>query len=709
MEKIKWLIVLSIVCLFLMNPIIQKNSNLEMTTPPTAKKRPKDVTVHNDIRIDNYGWLREKTSPEVLNHLDNENQFSHTNMVHTQPLQDRLFREMKRRLKENDQTAPHKWKDYWYYSRTEQNKQYSIYVRKKDSPDAKEEITLDLNAFSTKHDYVFLSGYKISPNQTLLAYTIDFDGSENYILKFKDLNSNKHLSDELTGLAESVEWANDNETLFYVIRDDASRPFQLWRHTLGTDQSEDKLIYEEKDESYHMELKRSKSGQYLFMILGSNITTECWVLDRDFPKSDFNLMQKRRDGIEYEPMHQGNRFLILTNDKSLNYKLVSAPINSPNVKNWEDVIPHRNDIKLEEVESFENNIAVFERINGNVNINIYTPDFTDVHTVELPDSLYEVGADYNLEYNTQALRFYFTSFTIPYSYYDYLMEDKELVLIKRDPVLGGYNPEKYESKRLFAKAHDGKKIPLSLFYKKGIKLNGNNPVYLDGYGSYGATYDPAFSSRRLSLVDRGVIYVRAHIRGSSFLGRGWYNDGKLGNKQNTFSDFISSAEYLISEKYTSNNKIVIYGGSAGGLLIGAVLNQSPHLFKAAIADVPFVDVINTMLDESIPLTVIEYDEWGNPNLLEDYNHMIAYSPYDNIKSQEYPALLVIAGLNDPRVGYWEPAKWVAKLRELKTDDNILLLKTHMGAGHFSSSGRYDYLKDVAFYYAFALDQLGISK
>ncbi|MBL7014087.1 MAG: S9 family peptidase [Candidatus Marinimicrobia bacterium] len=701
--------VLVIVSLFIINPMIQNNESKKMSIPAKAKKMPTNVTVHQDERIDNYAWLREKSSPDVLDYLKAENKYTKANMLHTQSVQNRLFREMKRRLKENDSTAPHKWKDYWYYSRTEKNKQYSIFVRKRETLDAKEEVTLDVNEFTADHDYVFLSGYKISPDQRMLAYTIDFDGSENYILKVKNLKSNQHLGDKLTGLAESVEWANDNKTLFYVTRDEASRPYQLWRHTLGTTQSEDYLVYEEKDESFHMELKRSKSGQFLFLMLGSNVTSECWVLNRDLPNHEFTLIQKRREGIEYEPTHQGNRFLILTNDQSLNFKLVSAPINNPGVENWEDVIPHRPAVKLEEVESFENHIAVFERIDGNVNINIYTPDFQKPSTVELPDSLYEVGADYNLEYKTQALRLYFTSFTIPYSYYDYLMNDKDLILIKRDPVIGGYNPDKYETRRLFAKAHDGKNIPLSLFYKKGIKLDGNNPVYLDGYGSYGATYDPAFSSRRLSLVDRGIVYARAHIRGSSFLGRGWYDDGKLENKQNTFSDFISSAEYLISEKYTSSNKIVIYGGSAGGLLIGAVINQKPKLFKAAIADVPFVDVVNTMLDESIPLTVIEYEEWGNPNKIKDYKHMISYSPYDNVIEQDYPALLVIAGLNDPRVGYWEPAKWVAKLREKKTDDHLLMLKTHMGAGHFSSSGRYDYLKDVAFYYAFALDQLGINK
>jgi len=709
MEKIQWFVVLVIVSLFIINPMIQNNESKKMSIPAKAKKIPTNVTVHQDERIDNYAWLREKSSLDVLDYLKAENKYTKVNMLHTQSLQNRLFREMKRRLKENDSTAPHKWKDYWYYSRTEKNKQYSIFVRKRETLDAKEEVTLDVNEFTADHDYVFLSGYKISPDQRMLAYTIDFDGSENYILKVKNLKSNQHLGDELIGLAESVEWANDNKTLFYVTRDEASRPYQLWRHTLGTTQSEDYLVYEEKDESFHMEIKRSKSGQFLFLMLGSNVTSECWVLNRDLPNHEFTLIQKRREGIEYEPTHQGNRFLILTNDQSLNFKLVSAPINNPGVENWEDVIPHRPAVKLEEVESFENHIAVFERIDGNVNINIYTPDFQKPSTVELPDSLYEVGADYNLEYKTQALRLYFTSFTIPYSYYDYLMNDKDLILIKRDPVIGGYNPDKYETRRLFAKAHDGKNIPLSLFYKKGIKLDGNNPVYLDGYGSYGATYDPAFSSRRLSLVDRGIVYARAHIRGSSFLGRGWYDDGKLENKQNTFSDFISSAEYLISEKYTSSNKIVIYGGSAGGLLIGAVINQKPKLFKAAIADVPFVDVVNTMLDESIPLTVIEYEEWGNPNKIKDYKHMISYSPYDNVIEQDYPALLVIAGLNDPRVGYWEPAKWVAKLREKKTDDHLLMLKTHMGAGHFSSSGRYDYLKDVAFYYAFALDQLGINK
>jgi oligopeptidase B len=630
-------------------------------------------------------------------------------MESTEVLQDVLYQEMRARIKEDDATAPFPFGDYIYYSRTEENKQYSIHVRKKKEGNEKEKITLDMNSFADTHDYVSLGAHAVSPNQKLLAYAIDYDGSEKYVLKIKTIENGREFSDELTNLSGSIEWANDSKTLFYVSQDDASRPYQVWRHILGTRQAEDKMIYEEKSDAYHVYLSRSKSGKFLFISLESNITSEYWFLDRDNPNGQFQILQKRRVGVEYTPYHQGDRFLIRTNDESLNFKLVSAPVGAPQRQNWVDALPHRSEVKIEDMEVFQDYVVVFERKNGNVDINIYPPDLSSFHTINLPDVLYETGSDTNLEYDTDILRIYFSSFTIPWSYYDYHMESEKLELIKRDSVLGGYDPSQYESKRLFAESHDGKKIPLSLFYKKGLDLTNGNPLFLDGYGSYGATYDPAFSSRRISLVDRDVIYVRAHVRGSSFLGRAWYENGKMGQKQNTFSDFISSAEYLIEEKITKAEKIVIYGGSAGGLLIGAVLNQRPDLFKGAIADVPFVDVVNTMLDETIPLTVIEYDEWGNPNELDAYKDMIAYSPYDNVVEQDYPSILVIAGLNDPRVGYWEPAKWVAKLRDKKTDENLLILKTHMGAGHFSSSGRFDYLKDIAFYYAFALDQFGIEK
>lgn len=709
MDSIKWTVVFIIVATFIVSPQIRTLSLNNKSHPPIAKKIPVDVSVHEKKRIDDYGWLRNKTSKDVLDHLNAENDYTQSKMRHTEKLQNRLFLEMKRRLKENDSTAPYKWKDYYYYSRTEKGKQYSIYARKKESLNAQEQVVLDLNDYDQQYDYVYLGAYKVSPNQEYLAYTLDLDGSENYTLRVKYIKNNALINDELTGLSESVEWANDNQTLFYVTRDESARPYRVWRHQLGQSQSKDELIYEETDDAYHLELKRSKSGEYLFLILESNITTECWYLNRNTPDQAFSLIQKRQVGVEYEPMHQGNRFLIMTNDHSLNYKLISAPVEEPQIENWEDVLPHRESVKLEYVESFKDFIAVFEREEGNIHATIYHADFSNSYRIELPESIYDIAPGHNLEYDTPILRFYLSSFSMPYSYYDYDVKEKSLTLIKRDPVLGGYNPENYESIRLYAPTQDGKKVPLSIFYKKGLNLKGNNPVFLYGYGSYGSTYDPSFSSRRISLVDRGVVYVQAHIRGSAFLGRQWYEDGKLSNKQNTFSDFIASAEYLIHEKVTSSNQLTIYGGSAGGLLIGAVMNQRPDLFKAAIADVPFVDVVNTMLDESIPLTVIEYDEWGNPNKKDDYKHMIAYSPYDNVKPQDYPSTLVIAGLNDPRVGYWEPAKWVAKLRELKSDQNTLLLKTHMGAGHFSSSGRYDYLKDVAFYYAFALDQMGLNK
>jgi oligopeptidase B len=675
--------------------------------PPVAKIIPKVDTLQGEIRIDNYFWLRNRDNPEVMKYLEAENKYAQEIMKPMEKLQEKLYSELLSRIKETDLTVPEKIDDYHYYTRTEEGKQYQIYCRKKGTLNAPEEVLLDLNELSVGHSYLALGIYKVSPNHQLLAYSLDTNGSEAFNLYFKNLESGKLLKDEIPNTYYSVEWANDNQTLFYTVLDEAKRPYQLYRHKLGTDSKDDLLIYQEKDQAYELYLSKTKSKKYLLMSLESETTTEVWYADADNPEEGFKTFQPRQHEVEYRLDHHFDKFYILTNEGAKNFKLMEAPLSNPSRMNWKEVLPHRDSVKIVDIEVFKNHLVIYEREKGLKKIRITNLTSNQVHYVPFLETVYTFWAERNPDFNTNLLRFNYTSLINPKSVFDYNMDTQIRELKKQDEVLGGYDLFLYQSERVFAKTLDGILVPISLIYKKGMNKNAKNPLLLYGYGAYGISSEPYFSSNRLSLLDRGFIYAIAHIRGGGEMGRYWYDQGKLLNKKNTFTDFVACAERLIAEKYTSSQKLVISGASAGGLLMGAVNNMRPDLFKAVIANVPFVDLINTIMDPSIPLTVIEYEEWGNPNNPQYYEYMRSYSPYDNIGAKNYPNLLVTAGLNDPRVAYWEPAKWTAKLRALKTDENLLLLKTNMGAGHGGASGRYDELKDVAFEYAFILYLLGI--
>lgn len=679
------------------------------TAPPIAKTQPKTNTVHEEERVDNYFWLREKSNPEVIEYLEAENRYTEAVMQHTADFQEQLYQELLARIKETDLSVPEKMGGYYYYTRTEEGKQYPIYCRKKGSLEAEEEILLDQNALADGHEYLEIGVYKISPNHQLLAYSTDTTGGESYTLCIKDLNTGQLLEDQIPDTYYSVEWANDNQTLFYTTLDAAKRPYKLYRHQLGSDPAADVLIYHETDESFFLDVSKTRSKAYLLMELENINTSEVHYLEADQPTGGFKVISPRQSELEYSVEHHSDQFLIVTNVEAVNFKLVRASVNNPSRENWEEVIPHRESVKLDSISAFQNHLAISEREDGLRKVRILNLATGEEHTVDFPEPVYTVHQGRNPEFNTGTLRFNYGSLVTPMSVFDYEMDERTRELKKQDEVLGGYDPSLYESERIFAEAADGTPIPISLVYKKGLPKDGKSPLLLYGYGSYGINSDPYFSSNRLSLLDRGFGYAIAHIRGGEEMGRMWYENGKLLHKRNTFTDFIACAEHLIGENYTASNKLIIQGGSAGGLLMGAVTNMRPELFEIVIAKVPFVDVVNTMLDASIPLTVIEYDEWGNPNEREFYDYIESYSPYDNVEAKEYPHILVTAGLNDPRVHYWEPAKWTAKLRALKTGDNRLLLRTEMGAGHAGPSGRYDYLKEIAFEYAFIFDLLEIDK
>lgn len=676
------------------------NSNI-----PKAKKISVTSRFHGITLSDDYGWLRDKDHPEAIAYLEEENRFTETALAHTQSLQETLYREMVSRIKETDDSVPVKWGDYFYYHRTEKGKQYKIYCRKKGSQDATEEILLDANTLAEGKDYFALGVYQVSPDHRLLAYSVDTDGSEKYILYVKELLSGKKLQEEIPGTYYGFAWANDNCTFFYNTVDAASRPYRLYRHELGTDHRTDKLMYEEKDERFFLEVSKTRSEKFIFMNLASKMSTEVRYLDAGQPSGDFSLFHPREENHEYFVTHHENRFLITTNDGAINFKIMQTPVSATGKENWEEMLVPREDVLIEGVDAFKDFLAVYERKNGLEHVRIYDLRKNITHEIDFPESVYTVSPAGNPEYDTSVLRFIYASLVTPPGTFDYDMEKRTRDLKKTEEV-PGYDASQYASERIYVPLPDGVLIPVSMVYKKGMVKNGNNPMLLYGYGSYGITVEPGFSSSRVSLLDRGFIFGIAHIRGGQELGRKWYEEGKLLKKKNTFTDFIACAEFLIGEKYTSNQKLAIMGGSAGGLLMGAVANIRPDLFKAVVAKVPFVDVLNTMLDAGLPLTVTEYEEWGNPNEKKYFDYILSYAPYENVEAKNYPHLLVTAGLNDPRVSYWEPAKWVAKLRDLKTDENQLLLKTNMGAGHGGASGRYDYLKEVALEYAFILDRVG---
>ncbi len=671
---------------------------------PKAKQVEHRDTTHGDVRIDQYYWLRERENQEVINYLEEENAYTEKLTEHTKKMQEKLYEEMVGRIKETDLSVPVKEDDYYYYTRTEEGKNYRIYCRKKGSLEAAEEVLLDGNQLAEGKEYFALRSFEVSDDHKLLAFAADYNGSEQYDIYVKNLETGKMLKDEIKTTGGSITWANDNETFFYTMLDPARRPYQLYRHKLGT--TNDEMVFEEKDESFFLGAYKTKSDRYIFIALGSQVTNEYRYLEADNPTGKFKLFAERKQNEEYSVTHHGDDFYIVTNDEALNFKVMKTSVGQTDRRHWETFIPHDEKVLVSNVEAFKNHLVVYGREGGFKNISIINLENNQKHEVEFPEPVYTYRGSENPDFNTNLVRFTYTSPITPNTVYDYDMNSKKFILKKEYEVLGGYDKSNYITERTFATAKDGTKVPISIAYKKGLKKNGKNPCFLQGYGSYGYSYDPAFTSTRISLMDRGFVYALAHIRGGSEMGRQWYEDGKYLKKKNTFTDFIACAEHVISEKYTTKERLAIQGGSAGGLLMGAVTNMRPDLFAAVVADVPFVDVINTMLDETIPLTVIEYEEWGNPNNKEYYDYMKSYSPYDNVEAKDYPHMLVTAGLNDPRVQYWEPAKWTAKLREVKTDDNVLVLKTNMGAGHGGASGRYERLKEVAFEYAFVIDKVG---
>ncbi len=706
------LTLLSILIIYSTQNFAQKPDTQMENKPPKANIILQTTTLDNDTFIDKYNWLKDKTNPAVIKHLEAENEYTDAIMLPTVAFQETIYNEILNRIKETDLDVPYRVSDYYYYTRTEKGKQYPIYCRKKGNLDAAEEILLDQNEFATKYQYLRLGAFSVSPDQNILAFSIDTTGAEEFSLLFKDLTTNEFLADKLDNV-NSVVWALDNKTIFYTTHDHAKRPHQLYRHTLGTTQKEDVLIFEEKDELFRISAWRSRSKEYIFLNTQSSNSDEVRYLNANKPFGDFQLISPREPEHEYSIDHStaggGDNFYILTNKGAKNFKLVVAPVSNPQQKNWKEVLPHRKNVHLTNVDFFKNYFVAYETELGIQKMRVTDLRTNKHHYIDFPEPVYSAFPSANAEFDTNVFRFTYQSFITPGSIYDYNFETQKRTLLKQTEVLGGYDPKLYKSERIYAKTKDGKSVPISLVYKNGFKKNGKSPLHLTGYGSYGYSSPVTFSSNRISLLDRGVVFAIAHVRGGSELGRDWYDDGKLLKKKNTFTDFIACAEHLVNEKYTSADRLTIEGGSAGGLLMGAVTNIRPDLFKAVVAQVPFVDVINTMLDETLPLTVGEFLEWGNPKEKLYYDYIKTYCPYTNVKPQKYPSILVKVGLNDPRVGYWEGAKWVAKLREMKTDNNVVLLKTNMGSGHGGRSGRYERLKEIAFDYVYILSQHGILK
>ena len=683
-----------------------------MPSFPIAPKQPKEITQHGQTRIDNYFWLRYKEDPEVLKYLHAEQDYLEEVTQHTKPLQETLFQEMKGRIKEDDASAPEKDGDYFYYTRYEPGKQYPLYCRKKGSLDSLEELLLDQNTLTGDNNFCRIGAFTVNPDATKLAYSVDADGSEVCTLYIKDLVTGELLPETLTNTFGSVyehsgvEWAKDGKSFFYTTLNPMLQPYRIHRHILGTDPAEDKLLYEEKDDTFFLSLTQSRSKGYILAYLHSTITDEWIYLPNDGTTDEFKVFQPRTKGIEYQVEHAGDRFYVITNENAQNFKLMQTPLDQTTRDNWQEVIPHRTDTYLTGINYFANFLVLYERKGGFKQIRLSNTDaVNNVNYIPFPEPVYNILPMRNPEYKMDTLRFAYTSLVTPKSVIDYDINTKTWTVVKQDEIPSGYDASQYESERTYATAPDGTQVPLSLVYKKGLKKDGTNPTLLYGYGSYGATMDPSFNANRLSLLDRGFVFAIGHIRGGSEMGRAWYENGKMLNKRNTFTDFIACAEHLIKEKYTCKDKLAIMGGSAGGLLVGACVTMRPDLFGAVVAQVPFVDVINTMSDASIPLTTLEYDQWGNPDDKEYFEYIMTYSPYENIRATEYPHILITTGLNDPRVAYWEPAKFTSKLRELKTDNNTLILRTNFAAGHAGASGRYDYLKEVASDFAFLIDKL----
>jgi len=721
MKKI--ILLLTIVSLIFTTSCKQDKMNNEDIKPPVADKVATELEKHGDVRIDNYYWMRltdeqrnDKTPDEhtqkVLDYLNAENDYFDKKMGHTEKFREDLFQEMKSRIKEDDESVPYKENGYFYITKYKTGGQYPIYSRKKETLEADEEILFDVNKMAEKYDYYVLRGVSVSPNNKLVSFGIDTVSRRQYIIQFKDLETGNIYPEKIENSTGYAVWANDNKTIFYTKKDPITlRSDKIYKHVLGTDPSNDIEIFHEKDDTFSTFVYKTKSKKFIVVGSGSTLTDEYQVLEADNPNGNLHVIQPRTRGLEYGISHYNDHFYILTNkDDATNFKLMRTHEDKTGVENWEDVIPHRDEVLLEDVSIFKDYMVLEERSNGLNKIRIKRWDDSADYYLPFDEETYSVGVYNNPEFDTDIIRYGYQSFTTPSSIIDFNMADKSKDIKKEQEVLGGkFDKNNYKSERIWANARDGKKVAVSLVYRKDTKLNENTPLLLYAYGSYGYTIPDRFSSTRLSLLDRGFVYALAHIRGSQYLGREWYEDGKLYNKRNTFNDFIDCGKFLIEKKYTSADHQYAMGGSAGGLLMGAVVNMNPELFNGIVAAVPFVDVMTTMLDETIPLTTSEYDEWGNPNEKEYYDYMLSYSPYDNVQKKEYTNMLVTTGLHDSQVQYYEPAKWVAKLRDYKTDNNVLLLHTNMEAGHGGASGRFEALKETAIDYAFLLDLEGINK
>lgn len=677
--------------------------------PPTAEKIPVELTLHGDTRIDNYFWLRERDNSKVIDYLNAENEYRETMMKHTEKLQKKLFDEIVGRIKQTDESVPYKVNGYFYYRRYEEGKEYPFYARKPGSLDADEEIMLNVPEMAEGYAYYQVTGLSVSESNKILAFGVDTVSRRKYTIHFKDLETGQLLADKISNTTGRAVWANDNKTVFYSRKDNTLRSYKIFRHRLGTDPAQDVLIWHEKDNTFSTYVYKTKSKKYIIIGSSQTLSSEYRYLDADDPEGKFKIFQKRERDHEYSISHYEDKFYIVTNWKAKNFRLMETGLNKTSKRHWKEAIAHRDDVLLSDIDIFKDYLVVSERKNGLRQIRIIRMDSGQEHYLDFGEEAYVAYATSNYEFDTPLLRYSYSSLTTPNSTFDYHMDSKEKSLLKQEEVVGDFKTENYHTQRLYARADDGTMIPISLVYRKGLVKNGQNPTLLYGYGSYGSSMDPWFRSNRLSLLDRGFVFAIAHIRGGQEMGRQWYEDGKLLKKKNTFTDFNDCAEHLIAEDYTSPEYLFAMGGSAGGLLMGAIANMRPDLYKGIIAQVPWVDVVTTMLDESIPLTTSEFDEWGNPKNKEYYKYMLSYSPYDNVEAKGYPAMLVTTGLHDSQVQYFEPTKWVAKMREMKTDDNALYLYCNMDTGHGGASGRFETHKETAMEYAFILDQLGIYK
>jgi len=678
--------------------------------PPVAPQRPHVLEAGGDRRDDPYYWLRDKQGPGVIAYLEAENDYADAVMSGVADLQDRLYREVVARVQETDYSAPVLYKGWWSYTRTVEGLDYEIYCRRRGSMDAPEEVMLDGNELAKGHKYFELGYVERSPDENLLAYAVDVNGAELHDLRFRDLTTSRDLGDVIDGVYYGAAWAADSQTFFYVRPDSAMRPYQVWRHRLGDDAAQDTLVLQEDDERFELNVELSKSERYIFISSSSQVSSECRFLRSDAPEAEPILIEPRRPEIEYSVDHQEDRFLILTNDGATNFRLVAAPLASPGRSSWTDIVPERPGVRLNFTDVHRGHVVLGQRSDGLQRLEVVDSSNGNIHMVEQPDAAYTAYPGASPDYGSRVMRFFYTSLTAPWSAVDYDMDARTRTIVKEQPVRGGYDREDYATERLWATSHDGVRVPISLVYRRILPIRGEvarraggaRPLLLYGYGAYEQSNDPMFDSARLSLLDRGFIFAIAHVRGGGEMGREWYENGRLLHKRNTFEDFIACAEHLVTQRYTAPERLAIRGRSAGGLLIGAVLNMRPDLFGCAVAQVPFVDALTTMLDDKLPLTVNEYDEWGDPRQPEYYEYIKSYSPYDNVRPAAYPAILAMAGLNDPRVSYWEPAKWVAKLRTSNRGDRPILLQTQMGAGHMGPSGRYESWREEAFVMSFVI-------